>query len=253
MPETNDNARTAEEAISAFMDELPLPYLELDSGGFVVRANKAAAVLSSAEHGSLIGMMAWAAMPTDEQQQSFATYLSLMQSGEEPHPVRRNLFVNPGEFRPFELHRRFIRDAAGKPVGMRVLGVDISSLCRELEEMRRTQRWLECSLESAPEAVIIFDAMGFIQRFNPAAEALLGWTAAEASGQCIETVVSIVEAEEPGGEGFNPAIAVERMLHGTATVVTRSGTRLRLEIHSSPVIDQKTGSAIGVVESLRPL
>lgn len=250
--DSEDKTIPPQDAVTAFLDELPLPYLELDSNGVITCANRVARAMHPTEQGSLIGMLAWEAMPTDEQQQSYAAYLSLIESGAEPGPVQRNVYVNSGEFRVFEMHRRMIRNDEGKSVGMRILSLDVTEWACKMEEMRRENRWLECSLESAPEAVIISDTMGFIQRFNPSAEALLGWTAAEVVGQLIEEAVRVIAYSSPEGDEFSHAITVERRTHGIGTVLRKNGQQLRLLINTSPIIDTN-GTAIGVVKSLHAL
>jgi PAS domain S-box-containing protein len=239
------------DATADAIEELPLPYLELDAYGAITRANLATYALHPPEQGSLIGLLAWESMPPDEQQQNCAAYLMLMETGAETPPVLRSIYVASGEFRTFEMHRRLIRDAAGKPIGMRILSVDVTDIRRELEEMRVAQRWLECSLEAAPAAVIITDTMGFIQRFNPAAEALLGCKVEDAMGQTIEQVLPVLDYSSPEGDEMNYSATLERRTRGIITIPGSKGHKLRLHIRTAPVLDKKSGAAIGVVCNLR--
>lgn len=49
----------AADAAQDAIDELPLPYIEMDAAGIITRANRAALALYPREHGELIGRMAW--------------------------------------------------------------------------------------------------------------------------------------------------------------------------------------------------
>jgi PAS domain S-box-containing protein len=239
------------EAGKDVFDELPLPYLELDAYGVITRANRATYAMHPPDRGSLIGLLAWESMPTDEQQQNCAAYLTLMESGEEPGPVHRTVYVASGGFRTFEMHRRLIRDGAGKPIGMRILSVDVTESKRRLEKLRLEYRWLECSLQAALDAVVISDTMGFIQRLNPAAEALLGWKAEELIGQPIEKGIPLLDYSSADGSMLTHAIALERPTCGVATILDHQGRELRLEIRTAPVVDLESGTVIGVVGSHR--
>ena len=121
------------------IDELPLPYLEMDARGYITRANRATQALHPKELGSLIGRMAWELIASDEMEQSCAAYLSLMESGVDPPRVLRHFYTRSGEYRTYELHRSLIRDAEGRPAGMRMLCVDVTQAQRVLEEAQRAR------------------------------------------------------------------------------------------------------------------
>jgi PAS domain S-box-containing protein len=245
--ETLDKLSESVDAIAEFIDELPLPYLEIDARGVITRANLATREMHPPEQGNLIGLLAWEAMPLGEREQNCAAYLMLMETGKEPGPVHRNVYVRGGGFRTYEMHRKLMRDAAGKPIGMRVLSVDVTDMKHKLAEIQVENRWLECSLQSAPEAIVITDAIGYIQRFNAAAEALLGWKAAEVVAQAVENCLQILSYTSPQGTDFNHALTMERRTEGLAAALDREGRPLQLKILTSPVIDKKSGVAIGSI------
>lgn len=173
------SAPAVEPATPDIIDELPLPYLELDASGVITRANRAALALHPIDRGELVGKSAWDFMAADEKDPSFAAYCSTLHTEEKPGAVHRSLYDRSGEFRTYEMHRSLMRDAEGKPVGMRMLCVDVTEAKKTLEEAHRSRLQLQSVMESIGEAVIVTDAVGFIRSVNPAAEALLGWKAAE--------------------------------------------------------------------------
>jgi PAS domain S-box-containing protein len=234
-------------------DELPLPCIELDAHGVITRANRATYAMHPPERGSLIGLLAWESMPTDQQQQACAAYMTLMETGGPTPPAVRNIYVSTGEFRTFEMHRRLMLDAAGKPVGMRIVSVDVTEDKRRREEEQIAHFRLESAIASLPAAVVVTDALGSVTLFNAAAEELLGWSAAEAVGAAIEEVVPLLEYTCDEGEMLNHRLTLEKPTTGIALVPDRSRKALRVEIRTAPMIDKKSGVTTGVCGFLRKL
>src|SRR5208282_1155512 len=100
-------------ALSREIDELPLPYVEIDAHGFITRANRATLALHHPGQGDLIGKSAWDLMAVDEKDRSSAAFLSHMESGEDPPVIMRSIFDRSGSFRAYEFHRSLMHDAGG--------------------------------------------------------------------------------------------------------------------------------------------
>ncbi|MGA7342901.1 MAG: PAS domain-containing protein [Terracidiphilus sp.] len=250
MPAAREVAAPEAEVLDA-IDELPVSYMELDERGVVTRANRATMALHPPAQGALVGRLAWELMATDEKDPSFAAYMSLMESGDDPPVVRRSLFDRSGQFRTYEMHRSLIRDREGKPCGMRMVSIDVTDTLRALEEARQTRRWLENAMESVAEAVILTDALGFIRSLNPALEELLGWKAAELMGKVVERVIPIVSFTATSSNRFSYNAALQQRLKGIAKVIDREGRELRLEMSTAPLVDKASGFTSGVVTILR--
>jgi len=235
--------RTLPEAI----EELPLPYLELDRRGIVLAANRATRELHPPGHGELVGELSFSMVALDQQEPSFAEFVSLMESGETPPVVLRAIFDRTGYYRTYQLHRSIMRDAEGRPTGMRIIGVDVSGMQHALEEARRRSLWLESVLDSMNEAVIATDAIGIITGLNPAAEELLGWKAADLVGKTVEDGIQILGFESGDNSFFSFVTGLIESRKGLATLVDRQGREFPVRIWSSPAIDKGTGFVIGVV------
>jgi len=238
-------------APSREIDELPLPYVEIDAHGLITRANRATLALHHPEQGELIGKCGWALMAVDEKDRSSAAFLSLMESGEDPPVITRSIFDRSGSFRTYEFHRSLMRGAMGKPAGMRMVCVDVTETTRALDEARRTQQWLECAMASLAEAVIFTDVLGVVQSVNPAAEELSGWHASSLIGKTIDELLP-TQAFPPGGSAFLdlPAL-LDRPCKGTAGLLTRDRKEVRVEISTSPILDKESSSISGVAALLR--
>ena len=240
-------------ALAREIDELPLPYIEIDAQGLITRANRVALALHHPEQGELIGKCAWDTMAVDEKDFSSAAFLAHMESGEEPHVATRSLFDRSGSFRTYQLHRSLIRDAAGRPAGMRIVGVDITETTKALEEARRARQWLESAMISLAEAVILTDSLGVVRSVNPAAEELSGWCACGLIGKTIDELLP-TQAFPPGGGAFLDLHALlDRPCKGNAFLVTRDRKEIRVEISTSPILHQESGSIIGITALLRKI
>lgn len=233
------------------IEELPIPYLELDQSGIITYANRATRALHPPERGTLVGEMAWGLMATDEMESSCAAYFSLMESGDDPPAVYRSLFDRTGEFRDYIIHRSLILSPNGKPAGMRLACMDVTETNRALEEAQRVRSWMENIFESAPEAMLVTDAVGFVTSFNPAAEALLGKTPQELNGQIIEEVLPILSYTSDRNDSLTHSLMLEQPTRGVATIRdTQNGTQ-RVEISTSIVVDKDNYVTTGVVIALR--
>jgi len=246
---TPSNSLPSRDAI----EELPIPYLELDHSGNITYANRATHALHPAERGALIGTMAWGLMATDEMEPSCAAYFSIMESGEEPPPVYRSLYDRSGEFRDYVLYRSLILDEAGKPAGMRLACVDVTDANRALDEAQRARNWMENIFESTPEAILVTDAVGFVTSFNPAAEALLGRMPNELNGQIIEGVLPILSYTSEENDSLTHALMLEQPTRGVATIRDTRNNPLRVEIATAILVDKDNYITTGVVITLRKI
>jgi PAS domain S-box-containing protein len=123
------------------------------------------------------------------------------------------------------------------------------ALERQLEER---EAWLRTTLASAAEAIVAADRQGRVLLLNPAAEALTGWSAAEAQGRPVHDVVRLTD-----GEAGKPVRDLEALailgetpvsLDRGLFVVSRTGAKVQVEGSVAPVA-VSSGPA-GVVISL---
>jgi PAS domain S-box-containing protein len=242
MPTANDPG------FSDAIEELPVAYVEMDAYGAVTRANRITRELHSSHAGKLIGKLAWELMPTEEQELSAAAFAYAMETGIEPGVARRSIFTSADSFRTYDLHRRLIRNADGSPTGMRVVTVDVTEAVTAQQEAEKECLWLESVFASMPEAVIVTDPLGMIRNANPAAEELLGWKGGELIGQGFEEAFSPRPLDGQTEVGL--VMVLSKSVRGKAVILDRERRPLRVEIHSSPILDKEHGFTAGVVSVL---
>lgn len=233
------------------IEELPVAYFELNVVGVVTCANRAARILHRDQQRDLVGRDIWEFVAEDEKTLGRKAFLAIMASGEEPPVIRRSLYNGVNEFRTYEMHRSLIRDAEGRPAGLRYAYIDVTEAQIAHEETHQARQWLESVLASVAEAVIVTDALGFVRTVNPAAEELLGWKAEELIGKVIEKGMPMLAYSSADQRSLTHRIALERRTKGIATVLDRARSQLRVEISTSPIVDKDNGFTTGVVNVLR--
>jgi PAS domain S-box-containing protein len=243
-------ARHAARTPTLNIDHLPLPYVEMDARGIITRANRATLALHHPEQGELIGKSAWDLLAIDEKTRSTAAFLSLMATGEEPPVICRSIFDCSGRFRAYEIHRSMIRKSGGRPVGMRMIFMDVTERKNALEEAQRNCEWLENAMHSVAEAVILTDALGVIRSVNPAAEKLSGWSANELMGMAIDEILP-VQARPCGGSVLDLQVMLQLPWSGAATVMTRQRHQVKVQISTSPILNKNNDFVSGVTAILR--
>ena len=242
---------SAESASFLDIDELPLPYVEIDARGVITRANHAARALHHPEQGELVGMTGWTLMAMDEKEFSSAAFHSQMASGEEPPVMCRSIFDRSGRFRTYEFHRSLMRDPEGRPAGMRLVFADVTESKEALDDARHEQHWLESALLSMPDAVILTDILGVVRFANPAAEELSGFAANELAGKVIDEAMPMLAYEALDGVALDQHATIERRCSGIATLISRNGKEVKVEMKTSPILDRQSGSISGVASIIR--
>ena len=116
---------------------------------------------------------------------------------------------------------------------------DITTRKRAEEELRQQREWFQVTLSSIGDAVITTDTQGKVTFLNPVAEMMTGWNLAEAFGQPLEKVFTIIN-EETREAARNP---VEKVL--------REGTVVGLANHTALI--SKDGMETSIEDSAAPI
>lgn len=111
----------------------------------------------------------------------------------------------------------------------------------------------ELVIEQAAEAIIYANREGLIERWNAAAVAMFGFSAAEALGQNLDLMIP-EHLRKGHWRGFDAAIASGKTRLGGRPTLTRglhkSGQKLYVEMSFALVLDS-TGAALGSVAVAR--
>ncbi len=108
----------------------------------------------------------------------------------------------------------------------------------------------EVTLKSIADAVITTNESGLVQYLNPVAERITGWSNADARGQPLSDIISIVQ-ESSGKSIFNPVYqCIENngveTLTTHASLIRRDGEAVAIEASAAPMRNDQ-GRVIGAV------
>jgi PAS domain S-box-containing protein len=107
--------------------------------------------------------------------------------------------------------------------------------------------------EQSPDAIVFADRDGVIRFWNGAAEAMFGWSKAEALGQSLDLMVP-ERVRAAHWAGFDAALASGKTKHSGKAMTTRSlhkdGRRLYVEM-SFGLVRDAAGTVIGALACAR--
>jgi len=159
----------------------------------------------------------------DDLERVLAEHRRTRETG-ELFSMEYRMVARDGSIHWFLDEARVIRDETGRPVFHHGFILDITerqeladALHRSEEELRREKQYVESLLEISPVAIVTLDLVERVKSWNPAAEALFGYSEAEALGRTIEELVLPTEALAREGA----SIMEQAMTAGTAHRVTR--------------------------------
>ncbi len=149
-------------------------------------------------------------------------------------------------------------ETAAQPVmfgGRRALlaiAQDVTERCRVEDALRRSERRFAAHVRQMPLAAIEMDTALTVTRWNPAAERMFGYTAAEAVGHSVVTLI-VPEDEQAHVEGVRLGILSGRGGgRSTNFNCTKSGERILCDWYNSPLTDD-AGLPIGCASLVRDI
>ena len=138
-----------------------------------------------------------------------------------------------------------IHDDAGRVIGASKIARDIS----ELVEAAVVSRRLAEIVESSDDAIVSKDLTGIITSWNPAAERMFGYTAAEAIGQSIRMLIPY-ELQSEEDMVLARVRAGEKVDHYETVRQRKDGTRLNIALTVSPIRNGR-GEVVGASKIAR--
>jgi len=124
------------------------------------------------------------------------------------------------------------------------------ALERKNEELQQQREWFQVTLSSIGDAVITTDIQGNVTFLNPVAEAMTGWTSADAAGQPLARIFEIIseDTRQPVENPVHKVLEHGRVvgLANRTALIRRDGTQTAIEDSAAPIRDMK-GKLVGAV------
>jgi PAS domain S-box-containing protein len=136
--------------------------------------------------------------------------------------------------------------------GILAVHFDLTDRIEAEEALRRSQEKLALHVRQTPLAVIEWNLAFRVTAWNPSAERIFGFTAAEAVGR---HAVGLIVTEEGRRqvEGMWTALLTQKGgTRSTHNNVTKDGRAIRCEWYNTPLVDS-TGAVIGVASSVHDI
>ena len=147
-----------------------------------------------------------------------------------------------------------IRRVDGSIAGVSKISRDITQrkeIERSNEERLSALRRLATIVESSDDAIAAKDLQGVIRAWNPAAERMFGYTAAEAVGQSIRIIIPDDRQDEETAV-LDRIRRGERVDHYETIRRRKDGTTLPISLTVSPIFDEK-GVVVGASKIARDI
>lgn len=151
----------------------------------------------------------------------------------EGHAVlEASVVTKDGKELPFEFRGDLMKDPSGRPLGICVVGRDITQRKRAENALAKSEARYRSLVEAAPDPIVVYDHQGLVTYLNPAFTAVFGWTLQE--GQ--ETNLDAFVPQENASETRE---AIDRFMRGETAISletkrrTKDGRILHVQISAS--------------------
>jgi PAS domain S-box-containing protein len=217
-----------------------------DLNSVIMSWNRAAERMFGYTAAEAIGQSIRMIIPADRQDEEDMV-LSYIRSGEAiTHfdTIRRR---KDGTFIPISLTVSPIHDDAGRVIGASKIARDISDRARAALAGHR----LAAVVESSDDAIITKDLNSTITSWNPAAERMFGYRAAEAIGRSIRMLIP-AELQDEEDVVLAKIRAGEKVDHYETIRQRKDGARLSISLTVSPIRNEQ-GEIVGASKVARDI
>ena len=238
----------AELLLSAIVDSSDDAIISKDLNGIITSWNKSAERLFGYTAAEAVGQsVATLLIPADRQEEE-PEILSRLRRGERVDHFETKRRRKDGSLLDISLTISPVKDARGNIVGASKIARDITTRL----QTERAELLLSAIVDSSDDAIISKDLNGIITSWNKSAERLFGYTAAEAVGQPVATLLIPADRQEEEPEILSRLRRGERVDHFETKRRRKDGTLLDISLTISPVKDAR-GNIVGASKIARDI
>jgi PAS domain S-box-containing protein len=215
-----------------------------DLDGTITSWNRSAERMFGYTAAEAIGRSIRMIIPADRQGEEDMV-LSRIRSGQSVTHFETIRQRKDGTLIPISLTVSPINDDAGQVIGASKIARDISDRVQAAVASRR----LAAVVESSDDAIITKDLTSVITSWNPAAERIFGYTAAEAIGKSIRMLIP-EELQNEEDVVLGKVRAGDKLDHYETVRLRKDGTRLHISLTVSPIRNER-GEVVGASKIAR--
>ncbi len=183
------------------------------------------------------------ALHSEDRERVLADHERVFATGQSHWAFEYRLIAKNGRTVWIRDEAEVIRDDNGTPLYVLGFMMDVTerrlaeeALRESEDELRRQKQYFESLVRISPTAVVTMDLDEQVTGWNPAAERLFGWTAAEAVGRRLEELVLGTAEQHEEGTALSEAAFVK----GSAQAITRrsrkDGSLVDVEVLMVPLV-----------------
>jgi PAS domain S-box-containing protein len=168
----------------------PVAYHELDQEGIVRRVNRAECDLLGVEAGAMLGRPIFEFILPAAQSESREAFKRKLSGQQTLAPFLREYVRSDGRRLTLQVYDVLVRDHRDVVTGIRTVTIDVTEHKEIMDALREREATLQAVCTSAVDALVMIDGEGRTLLWNPAAERMFGYTAAEMLGQPVHDLVA---------------------------------------------------------------
>ncbi len=157
-----------------------------------------------------------------------------------------------GQVTPVQYNAAVYRDEDGQVVGVFAAARDVTRLRQAEESLRFSEQRLRLHMERTSLGFIEWDTNFRVVRWNPAAEQIFGYTAAEALGQHAHFILPPSERAHVEQTWSYLAFGQRGGEHSINENVTKAGKTILCEWHNTPLTTAE-GQVVGVASAVQDI
>jgi PAS domain S-box-containing protein len=241
---STETGRAALQArLAAIIDSSDDGIVSKDLNGIVQSWNEAAERIFGYTADEIIGRSITALIPADRQHEE-GEILQRVRRGERIDHFQTVRQRKDGRLIPVSVTISPVHDVDGRVVAA-------SKIVRDLSAASELEGYFRAIIDSSDDAIVSKDLNGIVRSWNPGAERIFGYTAAEMIGRPIEVLFPPDRRnEEPGI--LERLRRGERVDHFETVRVRKDGTYINVSVTISPV-RSPTGEIIGASKVARDI
>jgi two-component system sensor kinase FixL len=188
----------AADILAAIVESSDDAIIAKDLRGIVVSWNRGAERMYGYAAAEIVGRPLSVLIPPD-QPDELVDITARIARGERVEHYETVRVAKDGHRLDVSLSISPVRDAAGSIIGASTIARDITARKRDVRMLKESEARLRSIVDAAVDGIIVIDARGMIEAFNPGAERLFGYEAADVVGRSVNILMPSPYREEHDG------------------------------------------------------